>query len=64
MSQEEEVKVLRQALEDIANPLQRIQREAREAGGKVNGTLTVLLMGDPSFYRKIAQDALQAVKKD
>ena len=50
---------LRTALEDIANPLQRIKREVPE-GAKLNGQMAVALMESPDFYKDIARQALNA----
>ena len=48
---------LRTALEDIANPLQRIKREMPE-GVKLNGQMAVALMESPDFYKDIARQEL------
>ena len=48
---------LRTALEDIANPLQRLKREMPE-GVKLNGQMAVALMESPDFYKDIARQEL------
>ena len=52
-----EIRRLREALEDIANPLQRLKRNVPE-GAKLNGQMAVALMESPDFYKDIAQQAL------
>ena len=49
---------LRTALEDIANPLQRIKREMPE-GYKLDGHTTTSLFNSVEFYKDIARQALK-----
>jgi len=50
---------LRTALEDIANPLQRLKRNMPE-GYKLDGHTTTSLLNSVDFYKDIARQALNA----
>lgn len=49
---------LREALEDIANPLERIKKEAAQSGGRLDGTMVNKLCSDANWLREKAQAAL------
>ena len=59
---QDECYVYRQALEDIADPLAALRREAEEQGCGLHGCIAVSLSNDPVYLKKIAQDALDQFK--
>jgi hypothetical protein len=54
-----EVAFLRQALEDVVNPLGKIRRDADAQGYRLSG-MAYSIANDLSFAQRIAQDALSA----
>lgn len=59
MEAAEEIKRLRQALHDIADPFAKWHREL-EAGSRLSGAMCIHLANDPETYRRMARDALGA----
>lgn len=51
---------LKQALHDIANPIEYLKRLTKEAGPeyRLDGVMAVKLASDPNFLRSIAEKAL------
>ncbi len=52
--------IMRAALERIANPIQAMEADAKEEGGKVHGPTAVSLSNNPHYLREIARKALLA----
>lgn len=54
-----EIARLREALEEIADPIGFIQREAAAEGNQINGAMLVQIANDPAHLKRIARTALQ-----
>jgi len=57
---EREVKRLRAVLEDIADPLKKLEADCKAKGDdyELDGTMTMLLINDPNWLREKAKKAL------
>ena len=55
--------IFRQALQDVVNPLQYLQREADKGGRKLSGA-AYMIANDLHFVQGIAKNALVTVKSD
>lgn len=53
------LKELEEALRNIADPIPYLEREAREQGAHLNGSMAVMLSTDHNFLRSIAKNALK-----
>lgn len=58
MKLQEEVRVLREALESIANPLAYLQKIAKKAGLHMHGSMAIMLSQDSNYLRDFAEQAL------
>ena len=54
---------LLEALENIANPLACLQKEAAANGDKLNGAIAVELSHDSFYLKKLATDAIESAKR-
>ena len=61
LSPDEKLEIATQALEDICNPLDALQRTLKE-GEKLNG-LAVQIIKDPYYLQSIAKKALEIITK-
>jgi hypothetical protein len=60
MSQsKKEIARLRAALEDIANPLEKLRKEAAARGARLDGIAAVMLSDDPNWLKQKARKALE-----
>ena len=57
-----QMKKLIKALQDIANPLARLTKEAERDGDHLHGMMAVRIANDPNYLKKIAKDALKEVE--
>lgn len=48
-----------ESLNNIAHPISFLQKEAEKGGASLDGGMSIAITGDPSFYRNIAEKALQ-----
>ena len=51
-----------EALENIANPINYLQEEAKKEGASLNGYMAGQLIEDASFYTDVAEKALRLIK--
>ncbi|WP_445720365.1 hypothetical protein [Flavobacterium sp.] len=58
------IECLRLALDEIANPIKYLQKEAEEKGEKLNGIIAIELSKDHYYPKSIAKKALYELEKN
>lgn len=58
---DETIRVLREALQDIIDPIAAWKRDLKD-GYTLNGAMCVQMANDPETYRNIARKALEATQ--
>ena len=55
--------IMKEALEEIANPISFMRKRAESQGGELNGYWANQLVNDPHFLKSIAIEALNKIKE-
>jgi len=63
MTPEEKLKIAIQALEDIEDPISKMQRELPQ-GYNLDGHMCIILSQDHNFLKKEARDVLRKIKEN
>jgi hypothetical protein len=58
----EENRILKEALNKIANPISYLRESANNAGGVLDGSVAVSLSNSANWLKSIADDALKLIK--
>jgi chromosome segregation ATPase len=58
LSAQKEIERLREALQEIAEPIPFMRKRAEAEGAKINGPMAVALAGDHQFLKSVARAAL------
>lgn len=55
--------ILREAIENIANPIEYLRKEAEKEGGKLDGMYAVYMAKDGNWLQEMARKALVKVQE-